>query len=404
MKRLSLGFNEERYEKLLADFRAAFGREAAGLFSAPGRTELGGNHTDHQGGRVLAASVDLDIAAAAGPNEENVIRVYSPGFSAVEIPLQNLEGPRPEERNTSQALVRGTAARCRRLGVPVAGFDAFLHSAVPGGSGLSSSAAYEVLLAGIMNELFYKGRLNPMELAQTGQYAENEYFGKPSGLLDQMGSAMGGVVAADFQNPSFPKVEKIRLDLEREGYALCILDTGADHAGLTAEYAAVAEEMGAVARALGCQVLSQADEREFMSQLPRLRAETGDRAVMRAMHFFGETRRAREQAEALKQGDMPRFLALVNESGRSSASYLQNVIPAGRVFHQELALTLALCERALGGRGAFRLHGGGFGGTAQAFVPLEMLESFRTQMEAVLGSGRCHVVSIRPVGFAKIGG
>lgn len=330
--------------------------------------------------------------------------MYSPGFPAVEIPLQNLEGPREEERNTSKALVRGTAARCRKLGVPVGGFDAFLNSTVPGGSGLSSSAAYEVLLAGIINEFFYQGRLNALELAQIGQYAENEYFGKPSGLLDQMGCAIGGVVAADFENPGFPKIEKIQLDLEDEGYALCILDTGAGHGGLTAEYAAVAEEMGAVARAMGCRVLSQVDEGQFMKQIPRLRAEAGDRAVLRSMHFFWETRRAREQAEALKQGDMSRFLALVKESGRSSASYLQNVVPSGRVSHQELALTLALCEKALGGRGAFRLHGGGFGGTAQAFVPLDMVEGFRAQMEAVLGKGRCFMLNIRPVGFTKIGG
>lgn len=391
-----------RYQTILDKFQSAFGREAEGLFSAPGRTEIGGNHTDHQLGRVLAASVSLDVAAAAAPNGGGIIRVHSEGFRPVEISLEDLEGPRAGERNTSAALVRGVAARCRELGFPVEGFDAMLQSDVPGGSGLSSSAAYEVLLAGIINRFFCGGRLSTVELAQVGQYAENRYFGKPCGLMDQTASAVGGVVALDFRTPADPQVERLNFDLRQAGYALCILDSGADHADLTAEYAAVTGEMGSVAAFFQREALAQVDEAEFFEELLPLRIAAGDRAVMRSMHFFTETRRAVEEAQALKQGDMDRFLALVNESGRSSSLYLQNVVHAGSTRRQELALTLALCDHCLAGQGAFRVHGGGFGGTAQAFVPLDLVDEFKCRMEKVLGAGRCHVLSLRQAGFVEV--
>ena len=392
-----------RCESVLAGFADAFGTPAEMLFSAPGRTELGGNHTDHQRGCVLAAAVDLDILAAVSPNKSGVIRVHSEGYPDIAVNLGDLT-PRAEERGTSAALIRGVAARMNELGCPMrnTGLDACLISDVPGGSGLSSSAAFEVLVATMLNELFWDGRCTPVELAQIGQYAENVYFGKPCGLMDQTASAVGGVVAIDFADTEYPVVEPIALDLAAHGYALCILDSGAGHADLTAEYAAITEELKAVCRCFDKGVLREVPEADFLAALPRVRAAAGDRAALRALHVYGENRRAVAQAQALRSGNFEEFLRLVRESGRSSAMYLQNIVPAGQTERQELMLTIALCEQLLGGRGAVRVHGGGFGGTVQAFVPLELLESFRGGTEAVLGAGSCHVVHIRPVGGCRI--
>ena len=393
-----------RCAKALDGFRRTFGAPAAALFSAPGRTELGGNHTDHQRGRVLAASVDLDILAAAAPNHSGVIRIQSEGYPLLTVDLGRRE-PLPEEENTSAALVRGVAARMAELGCPLekAGLDAWLTSSVPGGSGLSSSAAFEVLTGTMLNSLFWDGSRSPVELAQIGQYAENVYFGKPCGLMDQMASSVGGVVAIDFARPEEPVVEQIALDLAANGHALCIIDSGAGHADLTAEYAAVTQELKAVCALFGKEVLRQLPEEEFLAALPKVRAAAGDRGALRAFHVYDENRRAAAQAQALARGDFPAFLELVRQSGDSSALYLQNVVPAGQARHQELLFTIALARRLLEGTGAVRVHGGGFGGTAQAFVPLDRLPAFRSGIEAVLGEGSCHIVSIRPVGGVKIG-
>ena len=392
-----------RCGSVIAGFAKTFESLPEALFSAPGRTELGGNHTDHQHGRVLAAGVDLDILAAAAPNQSGMIRVQSQGYPLIVVDLHELT-PRPEEENTSAALIRGVAARMAALGCPLqnAGLDAYMVSSVPGGSGLSSSAAFEVLIGTILNDLFWDGRCTPVEIAQIGQYAENVFFGKPCGLMDQTASSVGGVVTIDFADTAHPVVEQIGLDLTAQGYALCILDSGAGHADLTGEYAAITDELKAVCQCFGKEVLREVPEEDFLVALPQVRKAAGDRAVNRAFHIYAENRRAEAEAQALRDGDFDRFLALVRDSGRSSAMYLQNVIPTGQTTAQELMVTIALCESILAGRGAVRVHGGGFGGTAQAFVPLDMLERFKEKTEAVLGQGSCHVVTIRPEGGVRL--
>ena len=365
------------------------------LVSAPGRTELGGNHTDHQHGRVLCGSVDLDALACVGTNGQTVIRVCSEGYGTAEADLTCLE-PMESEAGTSAALIRGVAAGLAEHGFPVKGFDAYVVSDVPAGSGLSSSAAYEVLLGTAMNALA-EGDLDAVTLAKIGQRAENVYFGKPCGLLDQTACAVGKAAAVDFANPTEPVVETADFDFSTSGYDLCIIDTRSDHADLTDAYAAVPAEMKAVAACFGKEVLREVEEEKFLSSLAQVRLQTGDRAVLRAMHFFAENRRAKEQAEALKCGNFEEYLRLVNESGQSSWCLLQN-ITAGDPAHQAVALTLARGQQLLGGRGAIRVHGGGFAGTVQAYVPHEMLEQFRNGMEALLGEGACHVVRIRPQG------
>lgn len=394
----------ERCTEVMEGFARTFHRPAEALFSAPGRTELGGNHTDHQHGCVLAAAVDLDILAAAAPNGSSVIRVLSQGYPLTEVDLREPE-PRDDERDTSAALIRGVAARMSALGCDLraGGLDVYMISNVPKGSGLSSSAAYEVLIGTMFNELFWDGHCTPVELAQIGQYAENVYFGKPCGLMDQTASSVGGVVFIDFSDTAHPAVERLDVELQSYGYALCILDSGAGHEGLTAEYRSITDELRAVCRVFDREVLRDVPEEAFLARLPEVRAAAGDRAVNRAFHVYAENRRAQEEKQALGRGDFDRFLELVRESGRSSAMYLQNIIPTGSAAAQELMVTIALCERILEGRGAVRVHGGGFGGTAQAFVPLDMLSKFKETTEAALGQGRCHVVMIRPAGGIRLG-
>lgn len=394
----------ERCTEVMEGFARTFRRPAEALFSAPGRTELGGNHTDHQHGCVLAAAVDLDILAAAAPNGSSVIRVLSQGYPLTEVDLREPE-PRDDERDTSAALIRGVAARMSALGCDLraGGLDVYMISNVPKGSGLSSSAAYEVLIGTMLNELFWDGHCTPVELAQIGQYAENVYFGKPCGLMDQTASSVGGVVFIDFSDTAHPAVERLDVELQSYGYALCILDSGAGHEGLTAEYRSITDELRAVCRIFDREVLRDVPEEAFLARLPEVRAAAGDRAVNRAFHVYAENRRAQEEKKALGRGDFDRFLELVRESGRSSAMYLQNIIPTGSAAAQELMVTIALCERILEGRGAVRVHGGGFGGTAQAFVPLDMLSKFKETTEAALGQGRCHVVMIRPAGGIRLG-
>ena len=398
----ALAMQRGRYAHLLEGFAATFGaRPALALFSAPGRTEIGGNHTDHELGRVLAGSLNLDVIAAVAPNEEGVIRIQSEGFPMDEIALDALEA-RVEEKNRSAALIRGVAARFAALGAPLSGLDVYTTSNVLKGSGMSSSAAFEILIGTILNELFYDGKCTPVELAKIGQYAENVYFGKPCGLLDQMGSAVGNMVTIDFYDPEKPVVERVDFDFAAAGYALCIIDSLGDHAELTHEYASVTEELGLINRYFDKPGLCHVLEDEFMANLPQLREIAGDRAVLRAFHIYADSARVGQQVEALKAGDFDAFLRLIRESGLSSWRFLQNVTPTGATRQQELAFALGLCERLLNGRGACRVHGGGFAGTLQAFVPNDMLEGFRTGIEAVLGAGACHVLAIRPVGGVRI--
>lgn len=372
-------------------------RWGAVLCTASGRTELGGNHTDHQGGKVLTGSVDLDALACAAPNGTAQVRVYSEGYGLLQIDTASLEQV-PQEEGTTAALIRGVLARMAQMGYPVEGFDAYVTSNVPGGSGLSSSACFEVLLGTVANALFCGKELPPEELAKIGQYAENVYFGKPSGLMDQMGCAIGGVVAIDFADPQNPEIHPVQVDFAGAGYALCILDAGGSHADLTADYAAVPQEMGAVAACLGGRVLSQVPEAEFYAHLPQVRAQCGDRAVLRAMHYYADCHRVEEQTQALEEGDYARYLELVNQSGASSFQWLQNITTYRDSREQPVAVALAVARHLLGEQGAVRVHGGGFAGTIQAYVPLDQVEEFRRKAEEILGPGICHVTTIRPVG------
>ena len=381
-------------------FQTAFdpdGQADAALFSGPGRTEIGGNHTDHQHGHVLCGSVDLDMLACAAPNGLNVIRILSEGYPALEVGLDELL-PHVEERNTSAALVRGVAAKIQEQGYSPAGFDAYIASDVLSGSGLSSSAAYEVLIGNILNRFCCGGVLSPVDIAKIGQYAENVYFGKPCGLMDQMGSSVGGAVAIDFSDPADPVVRQVGYDFSQSGHALCIVDTGSCHADLTDDYADITREMGAVAAHFGRQVLRDVPEADFCAAIPELRRECGDRAVLRALHFYADDRKALDEADALEARDFNRFLALVNASGLSSALHLQNTWSVADPRQQAIPLALAIGRELLEGTGAIRVHGGGFAGTIQAFLPEEKLASFQTGMEKLLGAGRCHILHIRPQG------
>ena len=382
-------------------FAAAFGGAPSRYFSAPGRTEIGGNHTDHQRGRVLAGAVNLDTVAAVRPNGTNTIRIQSKGYPLSIVQLDNLS-PVAEEVNTTPALIRGVAARFTQLGCKVEGFDAYCESSVLPGSGLSSSAAYEVLIGTIINHLFFDGRVSQAEVAQIGQYAENVFFGKPCGLMDQTASAVGNLVTIDFFQKDHPVIEPVDFDFASSGHALCIIDSGADHADLTDEYAAIPGEIKAVAAQFGKEVLTQIDEAEFYARVPQLRQICGDRAVMRCTHFYQENARVPQQVAALREGNFDKFLSLIKQSGYSSWMYLQNVIPAGYKAHQDVAVALGLAEHYLQGRGACRVHGGGFAGTIQAFVHFEILDDFVAGMDAALGQGACHVLSIRPQGGVEL--
>ena len=384
-----------------AGFAAVFGGAPERYFSAPGRTEISGNHTDHQRGRVLAGAVNLDTVAAVRVNGSNVIRIQSKGYPMCEICLDELE-PKESEINSTPALVRGVAARFAQLGCKVEGFDAYCESTVLPGSGLSSSAAYEVLIGTIINHLFFEAKVSQPEIAQIGQYAENVFFGKPCGLMDQTASAVGGLVTIDFADKEHPDIRPVHFDFSTTGHALCIIDSRADHADLTDEYAAVTQELKAVCGYFGKEVMTQIPEEEFYAAIPELRRLCGDRAVMRGIHEYNENRRVPQQVACLENGDFAGFLKLTKESGFSSWMYLQNVIPAGYVKQQAMAVALGLCEHYLQGKGAYRVHGGGFAGTVQAFVPFEILESFRAGIDAALGEGACHVLSIRPQGGVEM--
>ncbi len=384
-----------------AGFASIFGGAPERYFSAPGRTEISGNHTDHQRGRVLAGAVNLDTIAAVRVNGTNVIRIQSKGYPMCEISLDQLE-PVASEINSTPALIRGVAARFAQLGCEVKGFDAYCESTVLPGSGLSSSAAYEVLIGTIINHLFFDAKVSQPEIAQIGQYAENVFFGKPCGLMDQTASAVGGLVTIDFADKDHPDIRPVNFDFSSTGHALCIIDSRADHADLTDEYAAVTLELKALCAYFGKEVTTEIPEDEFYAAIPALRDIVPDRAIMRGIHEYNENRRVPQQVACLENGDFDGFLKLTKESGFSSWMYLQNVIPAGYVKQQAMAVALGLCEHYLQGKGAYRVHGGGFAGTVQAFVPFEILDSFKTGIDAALGEGACHVLSIRPQGGVEM--
>ena len=388
-------------EQLDSGFCDAFEGRPERYFSAPGRTEIGGNHTDHQRGHVLAAAVNLDTLAAVRRNGTGQIRVLSQGYPLCVVSLDTLV-PQQAEINTTPALVRGVCARFAQLGCPVEGFDAYCESTVLPGSGLSSSAAFEVLIGTIVNGLFFEGKVSQPEIAQIGQYAENVFFGKPCGLMDQTASAVGNLVTIDFGDKDHPVIEPVDFDFSSCGHALCIIDSQASHADLTDEYAAIPGELKQVCAYFGKEVLTQVPEAEFYAAIPALRKCCPDRAILRAIHVYQDNARVPQQVQALREGNFDKFLTLVKQSGHSSYMYLQNVIPAGYIEHQDVAVALALCEHYLQGRGAYRVHGGGFAGTVQAFVPFDLLEAFRSGLDAALGEGACHVLSIRPQGGVEM--
>lgn len=393
----------QRFEEILEGLEENFGKkEDVRIFSAPGRTEIGGNHTDHQHGCVLAAGLNLDVIGAVSLNGTDTIRIKSKGYPLDEVNIHELDADEAEF-DKAKALIRGIVKKFKDKGYDVKGFDAYTVSSVLKGSGMSSSAAFEVLVGTIINGLFCNNEVSAVEIAKISQYAENVYFGKPSGLMDQMASSVGSIVAIDFKDTENPVVSKVDFDFTKTGYSLCIIDSGADHADLTGEYADITVEMRQIANFFGKDFLREVSKEEFMQKIPEIRkAVKNDRAVIRALHYFNDTLRAEEEVAALKENNFEKFLAIIKKSGYSSFMYLQNVFAASMPKEQSVSLTLALCDEFLKERGAYRVHGGGFAGTVQAFVPNDMLEEFKLKTEKILGNGSCHILSIRPVGGTEL--
>lgn len=393
---------KERYEKAEQAFREHFGSLGEHrFFSAPGRTEICGNHTDHNNGKVFAASVDLDVIAVAELTDDNCITIKSEGFPEDKIDLSNLDVA-DGEKNTSAALIRGVAGGFVKNGFKIGGFRAYTTSSVMKGSGLSSSAAFEVLVGTVLSHLYNEGQISAVKIAQISQYAENVYFGKPSGLMDQMASSVGGFIAIDFKDTASPIIESIPCDFAKFGHALCIIDAKGDHADLTDEYASIPKEMKEIAQFFDCDTLRQLALPDITLNINELRARFGDRAVLRAIHFFNENERVDKLVHALKVGSFEDFLGSVKESGDSSFKYLQNIYANTDVKHQCLSIALNVAETSLHRKGACRVHGGGFAGTIQAFVPLEDLKQFKMNMEKVFGNGSCHVLTVRPIGGTEV--
>ena len=400
----ALETQKARYLHAVEEFEKLYGadREAA-LYSVAGRSELSGNHTDHNHGCVIAASIDLDIIAVASPSAGSVIRVKSEGFPEDVVDFGVYNAPNPARYEKSDSLIAGMVAGFRKEGLAVGGFDAYTTSNVLKGSGISSSAAFEDMIGNILNYVYNDGKVSNVEIAKLAQYAENRFFGKPCGLMDQMACAVGGIIAIDFRDPSAPVIEQTDFDLSAAGYNLCIVNTGGNHADLTGDYASVPAEMKSVAAYFGKEVLRDTDENAVLAAIPTLREKVGDRAILRALHFFAENRRVAAQKAALKAGDLDTFLANVIASGRSSFCYLQNVYTTKNVSEQGLSLALCLAERVLSDkRAAWRVHGGGFAGTIQAFVPTEDVAEFRAVMDAAFGEGRCMVLRVRPEGALRV--
>jgi len=391
----------DRYTSLLEKFSATFATDEAVLFSSPGRTEIGGNHTDHQYGRVLAGAVNLDNVAVAAKNNTNIVRIESVGYPKFEVDLSNLS-PSKDEFYTSVSLVRGISARLKELGFVIGGFDAVIDGGVPKGSGLSSSASFEVLIGAIISNLFNDGKLDAVQNAIIGQYAENVFFGKPCGLMDQTACSVGGLITIDFEDPSKPIVKKVDFDFISTGYALVITDTGGNHADLNDEYASLPTDMKAVAAELGAKVLRQVSLEQVIDAIPSIREKVGDRAILRAIHFQGDNQRVVEQVAALEANDFQSFLQHVIESGYSSYMYNQNIFPVNNVREQGISLALALSNLVLKGKGAWRVHGGGFAGTVQAFVPADLVDTYVSTLEHAFGAGSCHKLFIRQKGSVKV--
>lgn len=391
----------ERYDKALESFKKLYGDDEVRIFSAPGRTEVGGNHTDHNNGKVLAAAVNLDVIAIVAPTNDGVVRIKSEGFPEDVVDITSLE-PEESEKNTSAALIRGVCRGFRDGGFNIGGFKAYTISTILKGSGLSSSAAFEVLVGTILSGLYNGSEVSAVKIAQIAQFAENQFFGKPSGLMDQMASSVGGFITIDFEDTKNPVIRSVNYDFAHSGHALCIVDTKGNHADLTPEYAAMPKEMKQVAAFFGKSCLRELSKADVLENIISLREKCGDRAVLRALHFFDENVRVDKQCEALDSGRFSDFLELIKASGNSSYKYLQNVYCGLNTAEEGLAVGLYIAENILGGEGASRVHGGGLAGTIQAFVPKAKLSEFKSEMERVFGKGSCYVLMVRPAGGTEI--
>ena len=395
---------KERYSAAIDEFSAIYGAEREiSLYSVAGRSELSGNHTDHNHGCVVAASIDLDIIAVASVREDSIIRIKSEGFPEDVVDFNVYKTPDEAKFGSSASIIAGMCAGFLKDGYAIGGFDAYTTSNVLKGSGLSSSAAFEDMVGNILNHLYNGGKVDNVEIAKLAQYSENVFFGKPCGLMDQVACAVGGIVAIDFNDPKAPVIDKVPFDISAAGYNLCIVNTGGNHADLTDDYASVPAEMKAVAAHFGKAVLRDVDESGFVAEIPALREELGDRAILRALHFFAENKRVAKQKAALLGNDLDAFFAEVLASGKSSFCYLQNVYTSKNLSEQGLSLALCLAEQYLASRGgAWRVHGGGFAGTIQAYVSMDEVEGFKALMDSVFGEGKCIVLRIRPEGAVRI--
>lgn len=395
-----LEYQKGRYVKAIESFEELFGVKDVEIYSAPGRSEIGGNHTDHQCGRVLAASINLDAIAIVAKKESGIV-LKSEGYPMINVSLADLL-PTKEEEGTSAGLIRGVATRLKEEGYEIGGFEAYVTSDVLNGAGMSSSAAFEVLIGNILSGLYNEGNISPVLIAQAGQYAENVFFGKPCGLMDQMASSVGNLIFIDFADVKNPVIKKVNVNFEDFNHSLCIVDTKGSHADLTDEYAAIPEEMKRVAAYFGKEILKQVDKNEFYTNIPEIRKVAGDRAVLRAMHWFEETDRVIDQVNALEEENFEEFKKLIKSSGDSSFKYLQNVYSVKNLSRQEMAVGLALSDVILKGKGVSRVHGGGFAGTIQAFVPNDIVDIYKKNMEDIFGEDACHVLKIRKYGGMKV--
>ncbi len=399
----ALEFQKKRYSAAIDEFEKIYGDRDISLFSVAGRSELSGNHTDHNHGCVVAASIDLDIIAVAAKRDDGVIRIKSEGFPEDVVDTAVYTAPIEEKFGTSESIIAGMCVGFAKNGHAIGGFDAYTTSNVLKGSGLSSSAAFEDMVGNILSHMYNDGKVDNVEIAMLAQYSENVFFGKPCGLMDQVACAVGGIVAIDFADPSAPIIDKVDFDLSAQGYNLCIVNTGGNHADLTDDYASVPAEMKAVAAHFGKKVLREIDKDALIKEIPALREKVGDRAILRAFHFLNENERVAAQKAALLKGDLDAFFTEVIASGRSSFCYLQNVYTSKNLSEQGLSLALCLAEGYLSGKkAAWRVHGGGFAGTIQSFVPSSEVEGYRALMDSVFGEGKCIVLRIRPVGAVKV--
>lgn len=394
-------YQKKRYQKAIQEYENLYGEQEVEIYSAPGRSEVGGNHTDHQHGQVLAASINLDAIAVVSRSEENVIKLLSDGYPMITVDLKDLE-MRENEKGTSAGLIRGMVYGLKKNGHKVGGFQAYVTSDVLNGAGMSSSAAFEVLVGTILSGLYNEMQISPVEIAQVAQYAENCFFGKPCGLMDQMACSVGGLIHIDFEDPAKPVVEKVDVDFSSYHHSLCITDTKGSHADLTDDYALIPQEMKKVAEFFGKEFLREIDPREFYKTISKIREACGDRPVLRALHFFEEEKRVEQEVNALRGGDFQGFLNTVQESGDSSFKFLQNIYTNKDVQNQSVSIGLAVSDSILTGNGVSRVHGGGFAGTIQAFVSDDFVENYREMLDSVYGKGSCHVLKVRPCGGIKV--